>query len=57
MTLRDAVSRLLLATAVFVAAACASKLPRTPQSFTLDAPPASASPPPGATRIVMLRPA
>jgi ABC-type uncharacterized transport system auxiliary subunit len=38
-----------------LAGACASRLPRTPQSFTLDAPPAPASPAPGATRIVALR--
>ena len=48
---------LLVALAALLPAACASKLPRAPQTFTLDAPPAPATPAPGATRIVALRPA
>ncbi len=51
---RRALLAAALAAPLFVGA-CASRLPRTPQSFTLDAPPAPASPPPGATRVVALR--
>lgn len=47
----------LILAAALLSTACASKLARTPQTFTLDPPPARVTPDPGATRVVSLRPA
>jgi ABC-type uncharacterized transport system auxiliary subunit len=47
---------LAVAASLFVGA-CASKLPRAPETFTLDPPAPRATPPPGATSVLMLRPA
>ncbi len=47
---------LILATAL-LSTACASKLARTPQTFTLDPPAPRVTPAPDATRVVSLRPA
>jgi ABC-type uncharacterized transport system auxiliary subunit len=38
-----------------LSAACASKLPQAPRTFTIDPPPVRAVPPAGATRVVSLR--
>ena len=62
MNARDAVSpravRAALALAAsLLAGACASKLPRAPEAFTLDPPAPRATPAPGATRVLALRPA
>jgi ABC-type uncharacterized transport system auxiliary subunit len=60
VNVRDGFPRALLAllAAIPVAAGgCASKLARTPQTFTLDPPAPRAAPPPGATRVLALRPA
>ena len=48
-------ARGLALAASLLACACASKLPRTPQTFTIDPPAARAVPPPTATHIVSLR--
>lgn len=56
MTARAAAFRFLSALVSLLAGACASKLPRTPESFTLNAPPAPATPAAGATRVVALLP-
>jgi len=44
----------VLAAAVLLSSACASKLARTPQTFTIDAPPLRAVPAPGATTVLAL---
>ncbi|HTY43135.1 MAG TPA: ABC-type transport auxiliary lipoprotein family protein [Thermoanaerobaculia bacterium] len=44
-----------LAAALLLGAACASKLPQVPQTFTIDGPPPRTSPPQGATRVLSLR--
>ena len=44
-----------MATALLLSAGCASKLPQSPQTFTLDAPPPPAVPALGANRVVALR--
>jgi len=54
---RRAVRVGLALAASLMAGACASKLPRAPEAFTLDPPPPRATPAPGATRILTLRPA
>lgn len=57
MNWRGAVARPLLVAMVLSLAGCASKLARTPETFTLDAPPAPATPAPGATRVLSVKPA
>jgi ABC-type uncharacterized transport system auxiliary subunit len=58
MSLRRAVTRVVaIGGALLAAGACASRLPRVPETFTLDAPPVPATPAPGANRVVALRPA
>jgi ABC-type uncharacterized transport system auxiliary subunit len=47
----------LILAAALLSTACASKLARTPQSFTLDPPAPRVTPAPGATRVLSLRPA
>ena len=47
--------RLAIAAAVLLSAACASKFPRAPQTFTIDPPPGRVVPPAGATRVLALR--
>lgn len=45
----------LVLLASLLAGGCASKLARTPETFTIDPPPPRAAPAPGATRVVSLR--
>ncbi len=54
---RCAARTLVVLAASLLTGACASKLPRSPQTFTLDPPPPRAAPPAGATRVLALRPA
>ncbi len=60
MNVRPAFPRALLALVAalpLAAGGCASKLARTPETFLLSAPAPPAVPPPGANRVVALRPA
>jgi cholesterol transport system auxiliary component len=54
---RRAVRVALALGASLLTVACASKLPRAPEAFTLDPPAPRTVPPPGATRVLSLRPA
>lgn len=56
MNVRDAVARLVLAATLPFAGACASKLARSPESFTLNPPAARSAPAAGATAVVALHP-
>jgi cholesterol transport system auxiliary component len=47
--------RAAAAAMLLFAAACASKFPQAPRSFTIDPPPVRAVPPAGATRVLALR--
>jgi ABC-type uncharacterized transport system auxiliary subunit len=53
---RNALAHTLVAATLLFVAACASKLPRAPQTFTLNPPPVRSVPAPGATTIVALHP-
>jgi ABC-type uncharacterized transport system auxiliary subunit len=47
--------RAVIPAVVLLSAACASKFPQAPQTFTIDPPPMRAVPPAGATRVLALR--